>query len=136
MWLAKLRAERYSERTVHMYGYLAGRYLEGNPEPTKLEIQAYLAKMIGGRVPRGGRQREEGSHEPLPLPARRGAVADQPTKRGGPREGTVQGAAVVAQITTRPLVGNSHKFSEIPISRSFHYYDSCLNYGGKKLLGI
>ena len=26
LWLAKLKAERYSARTVHMYGYLAGRY--------------------------------------------------------------------------------------------------------------
>ena len=46
MWLAKLRAERYSERTVHMYNYLAKRYLKGNPEPTKLEVQSYLADRL------------------------------------------------------------------------------------------
>jgi len=43
LWLAKLRAERYSPRTVHMYGYLAGRFLGLNPAPTKLEVQSYLA---------------------------------------------------------------------------------------------
>ncbi len=46
MWLAKLRAERYSQRTVHMYNYLAGRYLKKNPTPTKLEIQSYLANRL------------------------------------------------------------------------------------------
>jgi len=43
LWLAKLKAERYSPRTVHMYGYLAGRFLELNPDPTRLEVQSYLA---------------------------------------------------------------------------------------------
>jgi len=43
LWLAKLRAERYSERTVHMYSYLAGRYLQKDPAPTKFGIQSYLA---------------------------------------------------------------------------------------------
>ena len=38
LWLAKLRAERYSERTIHMYRYLAVRYLEKDPAPTKLGI--------------------------------------------------------------------------------------------------
>ena len=46
LWVAKLRAERYSPRTVHMYGYLAGRYLERNPTPTKLEVQSYLAERL------------------------------------------------------------------------------------------
>jgi hypothetical protein len=46
LWAAKLKAERYSERTVHMYGYLAGRYLERNPAPTKLEVQSYLAQRL------------------------------------------------------------------------------------------
>ena len=27
LWLAKLRAERYAQRTIHMYDYLARRYL-------------------------------------------------------------------------------------------------------------
>lgn len=31
LWVAKLKAERYLERTVHMYRYLAGRYLERDP---------------------------------------------------------------------------------------------------------
>jgi len=43
LWIAKLKAERYSPRTVHMYGYLARRYLERDPTPTKLGVQAYLA---------------------------------------------------------------------------------------------
>ena len=46
MWLAKLRAERYSERTVHMYRYLAVRYLERDPTPTKLGVQQYLADRL------------------------------------------------------------------------------------------
>ncbi len=43
LWVAKLKAERYSERTVHMYRYLATRYLERDPIPTKLGVQQYLA---------------------------------------------------------------------------------------------
>lgn len=43
LWLAKLKAERYSPRTVHMYGYLARRYLEQDSMPTKLGVQSYLA---------------------------------------------------------------------------------------------
>ena len=46
LWVAKLRAERYSERTVHMYRYLAGRYLEKDPAPTKFGIQSYLAERL------------------------------------------------------------------------------------------
>jgi hypothetical protein len=46
LWLAKLRAERYSPRTIHMYGYLAGRYLERDPEPTRLGVQSYLANRL------------------------------------------------------------------------------------------
>ena len=46
MWLAKLRAERYSERTIHMYRYLAARYLERDPTPTKLGVQQYLAERL------------------------------------------------------------------------------------------
>jgi len=44
LWIAKLKAERYSPRTVHMYGYLARRYLEQDPMPTKLGVQSYLAE--------------------------------------------------------------------------------------------
>jgi len=46
LWTAKLRAERYSERTIHMYRYLAGRYLEKDSAPTKLGIQSYLARRL------------------------------------------------------------------------------------------
>jgi len=46
LWLAKLKAERYSPRTVHMYGYLARRYLEQDPMPTKLGVQSYLAERL------------------------------------------------------------------------------------------
>jgi integrase len=46
LWIAKLKAERYSARTVHMYGYLAGRYLDRHPAPTRLEVQSYLARRL------------------------------------------------------------------------------------------
>jgi len=46
LWAAKLKAERYSERTVHMYLYLAARFLERNPSPTRLEVQAHLAARL------------------------------------------------------------------------------------------
>lgn len=35
LWVAKLKAERYSERTIHMYRYLATKYLDRDPEPTR-----------------------------------------------------------------------------------------------------
>ena len=44
LWVAKLKAERYSGRTIHMYRCLATPYLEQNPMPTKFELQSYLAK--------------------------------------------------------------------------------------------
>ena len=47
LWLAKLRAERYSARTVHMYEYLASRYLVSDPSPTKFGLQSYLAGRLG-----------------------------------------------------------------------------------------
>lgn len=46
LWLAKLRAERYAQRAIHMYEYLARRYLKVNPMPTKFELQSYLAKRL------------------------------------------------------------------------------------------
>ncbi|MFC2025242.1 tyrosine-type recombinase/integrase [Chloroflexota bacterium] len=46
LWVAKLKAERYSPRTIHMYRYLAGRYLDKDPEPTRLGMQSYLAKRL------------------------------------------------------------------------------------------
>jgi integrase len=46
LWVAKLKAERYSERTIHMYRYLAERYLDKYPEPTRLGIQQCLAERL------------------------------------------------------------------------------------------
>jgi integrase len=46
LWLAKLRSERYAQRTIHMYEYLARRYLAQNPAPTKFELQSYLAERL------------------------------------------------------------------------------------------
>lgn len=46
LWLAKLRVERYAQRTIHMHDYLARRYLGQSPAPTKFEIQSYLAKRL------------------------------------------------------------------------------------------
>jgi integrase/recombinase XerD len=47
LWTAKLRAERYSERTVHMYHYLVGRCLGRDPAPTRIGVQRYLAGRLG-----------------------------------------------------------------------------------------
>jgi integrase len=46
LWVAKLKAERYSERTIKMYQYNTKRYLGHDPAPTKLRIQAYLAERL------------------------------------------------------------------------------------------
>ena len=46
LWVAKLKAERYAERTIQLYQYYAGRYLRHDPTPTKLRIQAYLAERL------------------------------------------------------------------------------------------
>jgi len=46
LWAAKLRAERRSERTVQMYGYLARRHLGKDPHPTRLGLQAYFAQRL------------------------------------------------------------------------------------------
>jgi integrase/recombinase XerD len=46
LWVAKLKSERYAERTVHMYRYYVRRYLERDPTPTKLGIQSYLARRL------------------------------------------------------------------------------------------
>ena len=43
LWIAKLKAERYSRRTTHMYEYLVRRYLNSSPVPTMFELQSYLA---------------------------------------------------------------------------------------------
>jgi integrase len=46
LWVAKLKAERYAERTIHTYQYNVRRYLRHDPIPTKLGIQAYLAERL------------------------------------------------------------------------------------------
>ena len=38
-WVAKLRAERRSERTIQMYEYLARRHLIKDPTPTRLGLK-------------------------------------------------------------------------------------------------
>ena len=46
LWVAKLRGERRSERTVEMYCYLVERFLERYPEPAKTDIRQYLARRL------------------------------------------------------------------------------------------
>ena len=46
LWVAKLKAERYAERTIQTYLYHVRRYLGHDPMPTKLGIQSYLAKRL------------------------------------------------------------------------------------------
>ncbi len=46
LWLAKLRAERYSARTTHMYEYLTRRFLKNDPAPTRFGLQSYLANRL------------------------------------------------------------------------------------------
>jgi site-specific recombinase XerD len=51
-WVAKMKSERYSEGTIRMYHYLAERYLKGDPTPTRLGLQSYLAgRLEGGTSP-------------------------------------------------------------------------------------
>jgi integrase/recombinase XerD len=42
-WAAMMKGARYSDATIKAYLYLARRYLESDPLPTKLGIQSYLA---------------------------------------------------------------------------------------------
>lgn len=46
-WVAKMKAERRSERTIIMYRYLAERFLKGHPEPTRAEVRKYIALRLG-----------------------------------------------------------------------------------------
>jgi len=46
MWVAKLKSERRSGRTIQMYQYLAERFLKRYPNPTRLDIQQYLAERL------------------------------------------------------------------------------------------
>ena len=50
-WLTKLRAERKSERTIKLYGYLAERFLKHIPAPTRADVREYLAARIGETSP-------------------------------------------------------------------------------------
>lgn len=45
-WVTKLRGERRSERTIKMYRYLAERFLEQYPKPTKEEVRQYIAARL------------------------------------------------------------------------------------------
>ncbi|MFC1968103.1 tyrosine-type recombinase/integrase [Chloroflexota bacterium] len=47
LWLASLRAEQYSPRTIQQYRLIAKNYLEYDPYPTFLSIQCYLAERLG-----------------------------------------------------------------------------------------
>jgi len=47
LWAAKLRGEGRSDRTVKMYTYLAGRFLEKHPEPTRADIRQHIADRLG-----------------------------------------------------------------------------------------
>jgi integrase/recombinase XerD len=49
-WVVKMKSERYSEKTIFVYRYLAGRYLKRDPSPTKLGIQSYLAERLDGGI--------------------------------------------------------------------------------------
>ena len=42
LWKAKLRGERRSKRTIDMYAYLAKKFLDEHPEPTKADIRSYI----------------------------------------------------------------------------------------------
>ena len=43
LWLASLKAEQYSPRTIREYRRIVGYYLKSDPRPTLLSIQSYLA---------------------------------------------------------------------------------------------
>lgn len=42
LWVTKLRGERRSHKTVKMYRYLAEKFLEQNPEPTRADLRGYI----------------------------------------------------------------------------------------------
>lgn len=47
LWAAKLRGERRSDRTVRMYRYLAERFLEDHPDPTRAELRRHIDQRLG-----------------------------------------------------------------------------------------
>jgi integrase/recombinase XerD len=46
LWVARLRSERRSERTITMYKYWAEKFLGSFPKPTRLDVQGHLAKRL------------------------------------------------------------------------------------------
>lgn len=46
LWVTKLRGERRSHKTVKMYRYLAEKFLEQNPEPTRADIRKYIDQRL------------------------------------------------------------------------------------------
>jgi site-specific recombinase XerD len=46
LWLASLKAERYSPRTIEQYNRIVCNYLKRDPYPTFLSIQSYLAQRL------------------------------------------------------------------------------------------
>ena len=52
LWAAKLRGERRSDRTVKMYRYLAEKFLEKHPEPSRADIRRHIdSRLIEGLSP-------------------------------------------------------------------------------------
>ena len=47
LWLASLKAEQYSPRTIESYHLIVKYYLEYDPYPTFFSIQRYLAERLG-----------------------------------------------------------------------------------------
>lgn len=46
LWTARLKTEGRSYRTVEMYGYQAAKFLEAHPRPTRMNVQAHLARRL------------------------------------------------------------------------------------------
>ena len=46
LWVARLRTEYRSERTIEAYRYQAGKFLELYPRPTRLDVQGHLARRL------------------------------------------------------------------------------------------
>jgi integrase/recombinase XerD len=45
-WVTRMQVEGKSERTIEMYTYYAGKFLEAFPRPTRLDAQQYLAGQL------------------------------------------------------------------------------------------
>jgi site-specific recombinase XerD len=48
LWIAKLKSERYSPRTIELYAQIIRKYLKQDPLPTSMSIRSYLAKRLEG----------------------------------------------------------------------------------------